>query len=322
MSRAAALIAVYLAGEHRIDGLHSAAAGWLARARRLLATERARVPELGWLLIEEAKRAGDPVARRGARARGARTWRSELQDADVECMALAQLGRALVKQGRVEEGAELLDEAMTVALGGETSDPLACGDACCTALTVCDDLADVQRAAEWCEAVVEFAERRRYTPLQSWCRAIFGAVLIRSGEWERAERVLTEALERRQDRRRGGGRVLPLSVLAGLRLRQGRTEEAGQLLVGLDDQPVALAALVQLPLQRGELEQARALLDRRDEAAARRRRSAPAAGGSRPRRRRPRRGRGRRAAAAARRRAAASATICRPRRACSPGASP
>ena len=77
---------------------------------------------------------------------------------------------------------------MTVALGGETSDPLACGDACCTTLVVCDGLADLQRAAEWCEAVVDFAERRRFTPLQSWCRAIFGAVLVRSGEWVRAER--------------------------------------------------------------------------------------------------------------------------------------
>ena len=35
--RAAARLAVYLAGEHRIDGQPSAAAGWLGRARRLLA---------------------------------------------------------------------------------------------------------------------------------------------------------------------------------------------------------------------------------------------------------------------------------------------
>jgi hypothetical protein len=80
-------------------------------------------------------------------------------------MALAQLGRAAVRQGRVDEGVELLDEAMTVALGGESSDPLACGDACCTTLLVCDALADLSRAAQWCEAVVEFTERRRFTPV-------------------------------------------------------------------------------------------------------------------------------------------------------------
>jgi DNA-binding CsgD family transcriptional regulator len=257
--RAAAGLAVYLAGEHRIDGMPSAASGWIGRARRLLA-DAGMVPELGWLLIEEAKRADEPSLSE-VHARAALTVAHELSNPDVECMALAQLGRAAVGQGRVDEGAALLDEAMTVALGGETSDPLACGDACCTTLVVCDGLADLQRAAEWCEAVVEFAERRRFVPVQSWCRAIFGAVLIRSGEWARAEHVLAEALERKPDRRRAAGRVLPLTVLAGLRLRQGRTEEAAQLLAGLDDQPVAIAALVQLQLQRGDVALAVALLE-------------------------------------------------------------
>ena len=66
------------------------------------------------------------------------------------------------------------------------------------------------------------------------------------------------------DRRRGGGRALPLAALAELRLRQGRLEETEQLLEGLDDERVALAPLVGLQLQRGDLALARALLDRRD----------------------------------------------------------
>jgi DNA-binding NarL/FixJ family response regulator len=160
----------------------------------------------------------------------------------------------------------LLDEAMTVALGGETRDPLACGDACCTTLVVCDGLADLQRAAQWCQAVVDFTERRRFTPVQSWCRGIYGGVLVRAGDWERAEAVLAEALRRREDRRRSGGRALPLAVLAELRLRQGRTEEAERLLAGLDEHPAALAPLVQLHLQRGDRALAQALLDRRAEA--------------------------------------------------------
>jgi DNA-binding CsgD family transcriptional regulator len=151
---------------------------------------------------------------------------------------------------------------MTIALGGEASDPLASGDACCTTLVVCDGLADLDRAAQWCEAVVDFTERRRYTPVQSWCRGIYGGVLIRAGEWERAETVLTEALQRHVDRRRGGGRALPLAVLAELRLRQGREEEAERLLTGLEGEPAALAPLVQLHLTRGNDDLARALLDR------------------------------------------------------------
>jgi len=260
-ARGAGRLAIYLAGECRIDGQEAAAAGWLARARRLLA-DRDAVPELGWLAIEEAKRADDPAdAERHAGA--ALEIAHRLADPDVECMALAQLGRAVVRQGRVEEGMALLDEAMTVALGGETSDPLACGDACCTTLVVCDGLADLDRAAQWCEAVVDFTERRRYVPVQSWCRGIYGGVLVRAGDWERAEAVLTEALRREPDRRRGGGRVLPLAVLADLRLRQGRDEEAERLLSGLDEQPAALGPLVRLALRRRDRALAHALLDRR-----------------------------------------------------------
>jgi DNA-binding CsgD family transcriptional regulator/tetratricopeptide (TPR) repeat protein len=255
-------LATYLAGEHRIDGRSAEAAGWIARARRLLAGAGAG-PELGWLAIEEAKRAGD-LAEAERHARAALALAHEIEDADIECMALAQLGRVLVRQGRVDEGTGLLDEAMTVALGGETSDPLACGDACCTTLVVCDGLADLGRATQWCEAVVEFAERRRFFPVQSWCRAIFGAVLVRAGAWERAEAVLTESLARQADRRRGGGRSLPLAVLADLRLRQGRSDEAARLLDGLEDEPAALAPLVRLHLARGEQALAAALLARGD----------------------------------------------------------
>jgi DNA-binding CsgD family transcriptional regulator/Tfp pilus assembly protein PilF len=261
-ARRAGGLAAYLAAEHRIDGRDAAAAGWLARARRLLEGQGAG-PEAGWLAVEEAKRAeSPPLAERHARV--ALAVAHELGDPNVECMALAQLGRSVVWQGRVEEGVALLDEAMTVALGGEASDPLACGDTCCTTLVVCDGLADLERAAQWCEIVVEFTERRRFIPVQAWCRGIFGGVLVRGGDWERAEAVLVEAL-----RRDGGGRhrrgrtALPLSVLADLRLRQGRTEEAAHLLAGLEDEPAALAPLVHLHLQRGEPGLAQAELDRR-----------------------------------------------------------
>jgi DNA-binding CsgD family transcriptional regulator len=57
-----------------------------------------------------------------------------------------------------------------------------------------------------------------------------------------------------------------LAVLAELRLRQGRSEEAERLLRGLEDDPAALVPLVQLHLQRGDAALAEALIDRRAEA--------------------------------------------------------
>lgn len=257
-ARSAGGLAVYLAAEHRIDGRDAEAAGWLARARRLL-DGTGPSAETGWLAVEEAKRAADPAdAERSAR--GALAIAHELADPDIECMALAQQGRALIAQGRVAEGTTLLDEAMTVALGGETSDPLACSDACCTTLSVCDGLADLARAAQWSEAVVTFAERRRFVPLQSWCRGIYGAVLVRSGAWDRAEAVLVAAL---RDRGHSGKRALPLAVLADLRLRQGRDEEAEQLLAETAGDGPGVTPLVRLHVRRGELAHAEALVARR-----------------------------------------------------------
>ena len=101
-ARPAAMLAIYLAGENRIDGHDAAAAGWLARARRLLADLPAGA-EAGWMAIEEAKRADAPAGAE-QHARAALDIAHALGDADVECMALAQLGRATVRQGRVEEG--------------------------------------------------------------------------------------------------------------------------------------------------------------------------------------------------------------------------
>ena len=195
-------LATYLAGEHRIDGRTRPPPGWLSRARRLLADSGPG---------RRAGLAGDRGGQAGRRPRGGRAHaRAALDDR-------ARAGRRRRRvhgacrssaapwccQGRVEEGVALLDEAMTVALGGESSDPLACGDACCTTLVVCDGLADLQRATQWCEAVVEFTERRRFMPVQSWCRAIYGGVLVRAGDWERAEAVLSEALARQAEPAQG-----------------------------------------------------------------------------------------------------------------------
>ena len=51
---------------------------------------------------------------------------------------------------------------MTVALGGESQDSFATSDACCTTLVVCERLADLRRATEWCELVVAYAEQRSF----------------------------------------------------------------------------------------------------------------------------------------------------------------
>ncbi|HEV2814731.1 MAG TPA: hypothetical protein VGW10_15860, partial [Solirubrobacteraceae bacterium] len=259
--RRAAWLAVYLAGESRIDGRVAEGNGWLGRARRLL-EGLDDAPEHGWIAIEEAKRAASAEETVGFADRALAIAR-ETGDVDVEICALAQLGLARTALGDAEGGMALLDEAMAAALGGEPTEWLCVGDACCTTLVACERLSDLPRAADWCRVVVDFAERRRYVPIQSWCRSIYAGVLTRTGDWGAAEAALIEALGSSAQRWRGGDRALPLARLAELRLRQGRLEEAEELLADCEDHPAALEAAVELRLRRGEVDVAEALVERR-----------------------------------------------------------
>ena len=259
----AAVLAVYLAGEARIDGNRAEAGGWLARGERLLAD----LPEgaaHGWHAIELAKRAPDPADRRAHAERAVDIGR-RAGDPDVEVMGLSQLGLALVGEGRAEEGMRLLDEAMAAATGGEVEDPLAVGDTCCTTLVACARLDDLDRAAGWCRVVVDFTGRRRFTPLAGWCRAIYAGVLVTMGDWPRAEEHLHAALAA-PDTSSKPGRDLALARLADLRLRQGRLEEAERLVAGREDRPAMLGPAVDVWLARGERDLAAAAVERRREA--------------------------------------------------------
>jgi DNA-binding CsgD family transcriptional regulator len=261
-ARRAAAAAVFVSGEYRISGDNAAAArGWLARAERCLEGVPP-CPERGAIELERAKTVEDGVEAE-RHARRALELARELADPDLEIIALAQLGVRGVSSGRWEEGMALLDEAMAAALGGEASDALAICDTCCQTLVACDQIADLRRASEWCRVVVEFTERRRFTPVRAWCRAIFAGVLIATGDWERAERELLESLRIYQSVGGIGSRVMTLARLADLRLRQGRLEEADRLLADCEEHPLAVVPVARLRLARGDVRAAAAMLERR-----------------------------------------------------------
>jgi DNA-binding CsgD family transcriptional regulator len=214
------------------------------------------------LEVEQAKRSAGSPTEQEAHATAAVLLARELKDCDLEAAALAQLGLAQIDAGDVEAGLGLLDEAMTAATGGEASDPLAIGDACCTTLVACDRLADFARASEWCQAVVDFTGRRGFTPLHLWCRTIYAGVLTAIGDWERADAELVWAL-RGYDQLGRRGRVFAVARLADLRVRQGRLGDARTLLSGYEDHPLTLSACVNLALADGDLELACSLASRR-----------------------------------------------------------
>jgi DNA-binding CsgD family transcriptional regulator/tetratricopeptide (TPR) repeat protein len=247
----AASIAIMTAAEYRIAGNPSLGNGWLGRARRMLAD----LPECdvhAWFAIELAKRE-DEAGGRERHAREALAIARRLGRPDLEACGLSHVGLARVEDGAIEQGLELLDEAMAtaVAAGGGASDPLAIGEACCMTLSACERVADVQRARDFGRAVIELTERGNQTPLRAWCRAVYAEFLVASGRWQEAERQLERSLEEYAGLA-DLSRVPALAALAELRVRQGRLEEAARLVDGCEDRPAALAPVVALLLARGD----------------------------------------------------------------------
>jgi DNA-binding CsgD family transcriptional regulator len=257
---AAANVAIYLAAEYRIAGNASVANGWLGRGARLL-EGCDECPGRVWLHIERSKRAASfEEAEREAQT--AVELARRLADTALEGVALSHAGRAQVRLGDETAGLALLDEAMAIATSVECDDPMAIGDACCTTLTACEQLADPRRALEWGRAISEFFRRRRFLPLLSWCRSVYAGFLIATGQWPEAERTLERALED-EATLPNPSRAVALVQLGDLRVRQGRFEEAEQLLRGLEDRPAALPALVQLHIVRGDVDLAAERVQRR-----------------------------------------------------------
>jgi DNA-binding CsgD family transcriptional regulator/tetratricopeptide (TPR) repeat protein len=257
-------IALWLSLEQATSlGNAAAANGWFKRAERLL-DDAPLCAAHAELQVAHGYRCGDHEEA-GRCFQEAIEIGRRLEDPDSEIRGLNALGFHKAAAGDVEAGLALLDEAMAAALGGEAKDPWAIGATCCSVLYACEQISDLRRAAEWAQVVIDFTERRRFIPLSAFCRTIYAGILIASGEWERAEAELNASLSAY----RGFGRPLaayPLARLTELRVRQGRVEEARELLSGWEDHPDLGATVASQLLALGEprraAEKAGALLER------------------------------------------------------------
>ena len=232
--------------------------GWLARARTELADAGPDGPEHGWLLILTSFGEPDPAARetllRDAIAVGRRC-----RDPDVEFEALGYLGGLMILTDRVEQGLVHFDEAMAAACAGEMTDLAAVDSMFCGFFWACELVNDVARADQWMRAIAGRMERS--TVVAAFCRAHYGGILTAAGRWAEAETELLAAT-RHFDRGVSARREAAVIRLADLRLRQGRLEDAAELLRGLDRHPDAVRALAALHLARGETALAGDLLER------------------------------------------------------------
>jgi DNA-binding NarL/FixJ family response regulator len=232
--------------------------GWLARARTILEQAGEDRAEHGWVLIIKAF--SEPDARvREMLLREAIAIGRRFGDPDIEFLALAYLGGLFVMTNRVEEGMVLSDEALAAACAGDVTELATVDEIFCGLLWACELVNDVPRADQWMRAAAERMQRSNV--VAAFCRAHYGGILTAAGRWREAEAELVEAT-RHFDRGMSGRRAAAIIRLADLRVRQGRLEEAAQLLQGLEQHPDVVPTLAALHLARGDTALARDLLER------------------------------------------------------------
>jgi DNA-binding CsgD family transcriptional regulator len=239
----AARIAAALAMDHcTFRGEAVLANGWIRRAERLLEGEPCH--ELGSLLIVKAHMAlmidHEPATAHRFAAE-ARSLGKALGSIDLEMLALAYEGLALVRLGKVVEGMRCLDESTVAVVSGEMSDVDATCTACCCLIYACEKTRDIERAAQWCAQLEERSQRSSYWAMFALCRAHYAGVLIWRGAWTEAELILEEVLGELERTHRALA-AEALVTLAELRCRQGRLDEAAALFDRAETRPYRMLA--------------------------------------------------------------------------------
>jgi LuxR family transcriptional regulator, maltose regulon positive regulatory protein len=261
---AAARVATWIAWDSAaFRGEEGVANGWLQRARRLLEgfpdspegaflNSRAAV----FALLDE----GDPEAAESLSTEAIRVGQS-IGAIDHEMVGRALRGFARVTIGRVAEGLRELDEVSAAILAGELSDRLLIGLAGCYLIGACDRVRDHGRVIQWCDRITEHSRKWGLKPLFAVCRTQYASVCMWRGDWDEAERELTDACHELSVCR-PGMTVDGLARLGELRRRQGRLDEAEALFERSAGHPVASLGRAALALDRGEPRAATELAER------------------------------------------------------------
>ena len=255
--------AVWLGITYKANFANFAAAnGWIGRAERLLAPFEPGLLH-GWICVARAYRMPDLDAAETLTVRAVELGRVA-GDADLELGAMSHLGLIRVGQGRVAEGFALIDEAMAAALAGEGSNLDTVVYTCCDMLNACELASDLERAAQWCRVADEFVDNYGCPFLYAECRLYYGSVLLARGRWDDADRELSAGL-RITAGASPGLHARALTRLARLRVRQGRLEDAAQILSGVDvdSEAEAMLSLAAMLIARGDAQAASRQLEER-----------------------------------------------------------
>ena len=240
------------------------AAGWAARARRLLDENRHDCVECGYVMLPQAIEQVMSGNLHGAETTFGDAERigERFADADLTTLARQGRGRVLVARGRVSEGVALLDEAMVAVTAGELS-PMVSGVVYCNVIAACFDMLDIQRAQAWTEALNEWCKLEPgVVPYRGDCRAYRAEILQVHGKWPEAIDEARRASESLAATNRSGSGIAAYTMAEVHRLRgdTSAAEEAYRMASERGRAPQPGLAL--LRLAQGQLDAARAAIDR------------------------------------------------------------
>ena len=178
-------------------GAMAPAAGWLARAERVLDERQLDCVVRGYLLIPAAIQRivqGDPAGSFAIFTQAA-DIASRFSDRSLLAVACHGRGRALIRLGSIAEGVALLDEAMVSVIAGDVI-PVLAGDIYCSVLEGCQEIFDLPRAYDWTTSLARWCEGQpdlvRY---RGECLIYRAEIMQRRGNWAAAEQDARDACE-------------------------------------------------------------------------------------------------------------------------------
>ncbi len=194
----AARAAFWVAVEHLGRGEMAPAAGWLARAERLIGQDDRERVESGYLIVAAAARSlalGEPTAALESYIRGERIA-TTFSDPDLLVLARLGQGEALIELRRPEEGLALMDEVMVSATSDEVS-AVVVGIAYCSVIASCQQVFDLRRAQEWTEALDRWCEAQpQLVSFRGQCLLSRAELKQFHGAWQEAAAEALEASQR------------------------------------------------------------------------------------------------------------------------------
>ena len=197
--RGAARAAFWIAIRLFVSGETGRATGWIARAQRLV--ENKDCAEVGYLMLPVIRRHDMAGAYEDMAALAARA--AEIGDRfgepDLSAFARTQAGKAAVRQGRIDAGLALFDEAMLAATRDELS-PIITGLIYCSVIASCQNVYALERAREWTRGFAAWCEAQsQMVPFSGECAVHRAEILQLGGAWAEAIHAARATAERLAD---------------------------------------------------------------------------------------------------------------------------